>query len=317
MQVANLRFGSLFAGIGGFDLGLERAGMECAWQVEIDPWCQKVLKKHWPAVPLHDDVKTFPPGNSKDWEVDLICAGFPCTDISTSGRGEGIHGKRSGLFTEVIRCTRVFRPRYVLLENVPAITFRGLGVVVGELAQAGYDCQWACLPAAEFGAPHLRKRIFILGELQRTATRTEDGWWCLRCGTDIFSGCGCYHGEWICKQCESWTYPFYYEFKEGCQTCGSDDVAHPPRTRGEVGVSEATSGEEGNPAVVFDGSHLSRRGTGSNFWSPGHPGIHRMGHGIPKRMDRLRGLGNAVLPQVSEFIGRQLIKAHSSPADES
>ena len=166
-------FGSLFAGIGGIDLGLERSGLQCQWQVEIDPYCQKILKKHWPDVPLHDDVKTFPPNNRDAWQVDLIAAGFPCTDISIAGRegihgkgGQGIHGKRSSLFFDVIRVARYLRPRWLLLENVPALLAgRGMGTVLQQLAEAGYNARWCVLSAASVGAPHRRLRLFIRAEL--------------------------------------------------------------------------------------------------------------------------------------------------------
>ena len=115
-----MKFGSLFCGIGGFDLGLERAGMQCAWQVEIDPYAQKVLAKHWPDVRRHADVCTFPPEEG-DWEVDVICGGFPCQDISYAGKGAGLAGARSGLWYEFARIIGQLRPRYVVVENVAAL----------------------------------------------------------------------------------------------------------------------------------------------------------------------------------------------------
>src|SRR5687767_562507 len=111
-----MTFGSLFAGIGGFDLGFERAGMRCEWQVEIDPYCRRVLAKHWPDVRRWDDVRTFPPDG--DWGVDVICGGFPCQDISAAGKQAGIEGERSGLWGEYERIIRVLRPRIVVVENV-------------------------------------------------------------------------------------------------------------------------------------------------------------------------------------------------------
>lgn len=158
-----MTFGSLFAGIGGMDLGLERAGMKCSWQVEIDPFARRVLAKHWPNVRRHDDVTTFPYyGTRKEWEVDLICGGFPCQDISFAGKGAGITGKRSGLWKEYKRIVCELRPRFVLVENVPALLVRGLDVVLGDLATLGYDAEWDCIPAAAFGASQLRERVFIV-----------------------------------------------------------------------------------------------------------------------------------------------------------
>ena len=118
-----LTFGSLFAGIGGFDLGLERAGMVCKWQVEIDEYATRVLEKHWPTVRRWNDVRTFPPEG--DWNVDVICGGFPCQDISVAGKGAGLAGARSGLWYEFARIIRHIRPRWVIVENVRAFTKNG------------------------------------------------------------------------------------------------------------------------------------------------------------------------------------------------
>lgn len=185
-----MTFGSLFAGIGGLDLGLERAGMVCKWQVEIDDYATRVLERHWPDVRRWRDVKTFPPdadgercedtserqakmaepssGNksTEGWVVDLICGGFPCQDISYAGRGAGLEGDRSGLFFEALRVVRQLRPRYVLLENVAALLTRGLDRVHGELASIGYGSESHCIPAAAVGAPHIRDRVFVLAYAQ-------------------------------------------------------------------------------------------------------------------------------------------------------
>src|SRR4051794_35686151 len=119
-----MTFGSLFAGIGGMDLGLERSGMTCSWQVEIDPFARKVLAKHWPDVRRHDDVRTFPPEPVDGWRVDLIAGGFPCQDISVAGKGAGLDGARSGLWTEIVRTVRLLRPRFLVVENVSALLDR-------------------------------------------------------------------------------------------------------------------------------------------------------------------------------------------------
>lgn len=156
-----MTFGSLFAGIGGFDLGFERAGMQCKWQVEIDPYCQKVLAKHWPDVRRHDDVRTFPPGDADEWRVDVICGGFPCQDISYAGYGAGLQGARSGLFFEIIRIVRILEPRFIVLENVAALLDRGMGSVLGSLAACGLDVEWECIPASALGLYHDRDRVFV------------------------------------------------------------------------------------------------------------------------------------------------------------
>lgn len=158
--VVSLTVGSLFAGIGGFDLGFERAGFTVRWQVEIDPWCRRVLETHWPHVYRHDDVRTAGAHNLE--AVDVLVGGFPCQDISVAGRGAGITGARSGLWREYARIIRELRPRYVVVENSPALLGRGLGRVLGDLAEIRYDAEWDCLPMSAFGANQQRDRIWIV-----------------------------------------------------------------------------------------------------------------------------------------------------------
>ena len=172
-----LTFGSLFSGVGGLDLGFERAGMQCRWQVEIDPYAQKVLAKHWPDVGRWDDVRTFPPAPAEDWRVDGLIGGFPCQDVSNAGRRAGIGGERSGLWREFARIIRILRPRFVVLENVSALLARGIGAVLGDLAACGLDAEWQVLPAAAFGAPHVRERLFVV------AYASGFG-----CGADVYEG---------------------------------------------------------------------------------------------------------------------------------
>jgi DNA (cytosine-5)-methyltransferase 1 len=166
-----MTFGSLFAGIGGFDLGFERAGLKCEWQVEIDPYCRRVLAKHWPDVRRHDDVRTFPPEG--EWGVDVICGGFPCQDISEAGKWLGLDGERSGLWREFARIIRVVRPRLVVVENVSALLFRGLGDVLADLAGLGFDAEWGVLPLCALGAPHTRERVFIVANADRRDLRAS------------------------------------------------------------------------------------------------------------------------------------------------
>ena len=157
-----LTFGSLFSGIGGLDLGLERAGLRCVWQVEIDEFCRAVLARHWPAVRRHDDVRTFPPTDPSEWGCDVIAGGFPCQDASKANpAGAGASGSRTGLWREYVRVVGVLRPRLVLMENVPALLARGFGDVLGALAGLGYDAEWGVLPASTLGAPHHRERLFL------------------------------------------------------------------------------------------------------------------------------------------------------------
>ena len=151
-----------FAGIGGFSYAAEKlvGGFETTQFVEIDPYCQKVLKKHWPHVPIHDDITTF---TAKSGEFDIITGGFPCQDISVAGLQKGITKEtRSGLFYELIRVIRMVRPKYVVLENVAAILNRGLDIVLRELYEAGYDAEWAVISASSLGACHQRSRFWLV-----------------------------------------------------------------------------------------------------------------------------------------------------------
>lgn len=153
-------FGSLFAGIGGMDLGLERAGMVCRWQVEIDDHARKVLAKHWPDVARFRDVREV--GSHNLEPVDVVAGGFPCQDVSNMGLREGISGARSGLWSEFFRIVCELRPRYVVVENVTGLLVRGIDRVLGDLASVGFDAEWEVLPACAFGAPHARERVFVV-----------------------------------------------------------------------------------------------------------------------------------------------------------
>jgi DNA (cytosine-5)-methyltransferase 1 len=157
-----LRLLDTFSGIGGFSYAAERivGGFETVAFVEREPYCQKILSKHWPSVPIHDDITTF---NPEPYSADVICGGFPCQDISLAGKQAGIkEGTRSGLFYELMRVVRLVRPQYVILENVSAILANGLDTVLAELAQAGFDAEWACIPASAVGACHQRDRWWLV-----------------------------------------------------------------------------------------------------------------------------------------------------------
>lgn len=153
-----MRVLDLFSGIGGFSLGLERAGMKTVAFCEIDPFCKKVLKKHWPDVPIYKDIKNV---KWKENQAEVITAGFPCQDISFAGKGAGFAGERSGLFWQAMRAVRLVRPQIVLLENVAALLTRGMGTVLIALAKRGYNAEWDCIQAAAVALPHGRNRVWI------------------------------------------------------------------------------------------------------------------------------------------------------------
>lgn len=221
---------SLFSGIGGLDLGLDRAGWTCVGQVERDEFCRSVLARHWPEVPRHEDVRTA----SSWWTstprpaVGMVCGGFPCQDVSDAGRRAGIEGEQSGLWAHFAEVVGAVRPRYVLVENTPGLLARGMGRVVGDLAHLGYDAEWDCVPAAAVGAAHLRARLWIL--------------------------------------------------------------AYPSGVRDETDHAL-------QPGRAQLGLH--------HRWRP-EPDVGRVANGLPRGMAKrlLKPLGNAVVPQVGEYIGR-------------
>jgi DNA (cytosine-5)-methyltransferase 1 len=241
-----LKLLDLFSGIGGFSLGLERTGgFETVAFCEIDKFCQKVLRKHWPHVRQYTDIKTLTAAQltADGITVDAICGGFPCQDISTVGSGAGIEGPRSGLWKEYARIIGEVRPRYVLVENVAALLGRGLGRVLGDLAALGYDAEWHCISASHVGANHLRDRVWI------AANPIGDG---------------------------------------------LQGRKHKGPILGEAALVEASNWQ-----------HLPATGG------------YRSRHGLPNYVDRIRALGNAVVPQIPELIGRAILAAEAaSPQEE-
>lgn len=224
-----MNFGSVFSGIGGIDLGLERAGMRCAWQIEVDPKCRTVLKRHWPEVPVFGDVR----GPLSLRRVDLIAGGFPCQPFSSAS-----HGRKRGtaddrwLWPEMFSLVRALHPSWVLVENVLDFDGAGLETVVSDLEEDGYEVGPTLeVPACAFGFDHRRSRLWILGHADRYS---ESG--------------GSEHEEM------AWVRP----------------------SRG--GDAGSVGGEDG----------------------------------IPGRMDRLRMLGNAVVPAQAEWIGRNIMKARTT-----
>jgi len=297
-----LTFGSLFAGIGGMDLGLERAGMKCQWQVEIDPYCRKVLAKHWPDVRREKDVRYFLAGKRlrrdwRRWSVDVIAGGFPCQDISYAGRGAGLKGERSGLWYEFARIVRILRPRYVIVENVAALLTRGLDSVLGTLATIGYDSEWACIPAASVGAPHIRDRVFIVAHSANEQCK---------------AGRGC-EGPPKLRGAE-------FDVRGSPDLSYTESVGRRKRRQGRT----VASGEmrEASWCDVPDADKSCKHARTFNAemartqlalragWWKSEPNVGRVAYGVPARVDRLRGLGNAVVPQVAEYVGRCVMQYH-------
>jgi DNA (cytosine-5)-methyltransferase 1 len=246
-----LTVGSLFSGIGGFDRGLERAGMRVVWQSEIDPYACAVLRKHWPDAPNHGDIRAihFPPVE----RCDVLCGGFPCQDISNAGKRAGIDGERSGLWSEFARVIGELRPRYVIVENVAALLGRGLERVLGDLAALGFDAEWHCIPASAVGAPHERDRLWIVAHGPREQA---------------------------------------YE-----QLLRPEQLSYEFRT--PVGTGEETARPQDWPASDDNAARLA-----AILQQASDAAIRGMVDGIRGRTHRLRCLGNAIVPQIAEIIGR-------------
>jgi len=163
-----LTHGSLFSGIGGFDIGADRERIKTLWNCEIEPYQRNILAKHFPNTLQYEDIKQLTnPGH-----VDIISGGFPCQDISLAGKGKGIKGERSGLWTEYMRIIRYVEPRYAIIENSPALTFRGLENILCDLSDFGYNAEWQCLSNAMFGFPHQRKRLYIIAYTNKNGLQT-------------------------------------------------------------------------------------------------------------------------------------------------
>lgn len=250
-----MKVGSLFSGIGGFDLGLERAGMEITFQVECDDYCRQVLQKHWPAVPCHYDIRSI------DWEfikpVDLICGGFPCQPFSVAGKRRGKADDRY-LWPQVVRCLDTLRPTWFLGENVPGLLHLGIEQVLADLEAIGYQTAVFGIPACAVDAPHIRQRLWILShssEMQRqTIKRSESN--------GIVSG-----DEQV-----------------------SSDSNHGRCSRRTRKQRAGWWGESEN----------------GNRW-PDPPALCRVDARIPRRVDRVEALGNSVVPQIAEALGRMIL----------
>ena len=307
---APLTFGSLFAGIGGFDLGFERAGMVCKWQVEIDDYANRVLAKHWPSVHRERDIRETGPHNLE--YVDVICGGFPCQDISYAGLGAGLDGARSGLFFEAIRLVRELRPQFVVLENVAALLTRGLDRVLGTLAEIGFDAEWHCIPAAAVGAPHIRDRVFVLGHAnggRRTPREPAGATARHRIPTSAASDDASSMANAKSTRRKTRRSNSNANGVEACIERASEFSGSGPSPDANGEGLEKRKREDTSGAWTFCGAKPCR----SEWWQF-EPGVGRVANGIPRRVDRLRGLGNAVVPQVAEHIGRCIVAASENVA---
>ena len=233
--------GSLFSGIGGLELGLEWSGLgRVIWQAESNPYCQKVLEKHWPGVKRYKDVREI---TKETRRPNVVCGGFPCQDISSAGKGKGLAGSRSGLWFEFARVIRELRPEWVVVENVGSAATRWVDPVRWHLELLGYETIPIPLSARLVGAPHRRRRVFIVA----------------------------------------------HTYGKG-QHAGALDAEM-------AGTSEPTPDTDSEPM-----ERTAKPWEECDPWEFGS-GVRRVAYGVPSRVDRLRALGNAVVPQCAEVVG--------------
>ena len=353
-----LTVGSLFSGIGGLDLGLERAGMTVKWHSEIDPYACRVLKKHWPDVPNLGNIKEI---NWKEVEkVDVICGGYPCQPFSTAGKRNGEEDPRH-LWPWVREAISELRPQYAILENVRGHLSLGGLSVIGELASIGYDAEWRVISAASVGANHKRDRIVIvaypselfsdggdnnsrvgmesetipkLGDSGRStdvantdSCDASDGGQCSSlscqggCRRDDGSGSGSDIGQVSVGGTRQNSSNVAHTNGGRCQQCQPKAEQIQRTGCGCQPISDSDSRENGwrngslqqSSSLVFGRENIGRRTqeyAGWQWWQT-EPDVGRVAHGIPSRVDRLRGLGNAVVPQVAEIVGRIIMEAHN------
>ena len=280
----------LFSGIGGFALGLEAAGFETAAFCEIDPYAQKVLKKNWPGVPIYDDVRRITADRlvSDGIGVDVITGGFPCQDISVAGNQKGIDAERSGLWSECARLLGDIRPRYAIFENVTNLLTGDGGDwfkrVLWDISSVGYDAEWHCIPASAIGAHHHKDRVWIVaypssgGVRQKQEPRAE---------------------------CEGETLP---ELNGEAQPLADSQRIRQSGQGLHGGRSNKAKNQDREASWIIN--HCQGN---SPIWDA-EPNVGRVANGVPARSHRLRCLGNAVVPQIPELIGRQIMEAERGRA---
>jgi DNA (cytosine-5)-methyltransferase 1 len=285
----------LFSGIGGFSLGLERAGMHTVAFCERDEYCRAVLRKHWPDVPCFDDIHTIDAdGLARLGRIDLVCGGFPCQPFSVAGEQKGKADDRH-LWPEMCRVIALARPAWVIGENVAGLIAMALDDVLADLESLGYTARTFVIPAAAVGAPHRRDRLWIVARDANSdgepvsALDAEEVAELRRTPTDaaVLLGRTLVGDE-----------P-YRDVQR------AEDVADAVSARLQNARDEQRAASDSQPGQshfrdTYDGGH----------WSV-EPDVGRVAHGVPKRVDRLRCLGNAVVPQIPEIIGRAIMHEHS------
>ena len=306
-----LTVGSLFSGIGGLDLGLERAGMRVIWQSEIDPYACKVLSKHWPEVVNHGNIKEI--NWSEVERPDVICGGYPCQPFSTAGKRRGKEDPRH-LWPWVREAISQLRPRYAILENVRGHLSLGGLSVIAELASIGYGTEWRIVSAASVGANHRRDRIVIVAYPNDTGSHRTEIYSAENRLNELgrFGGCGEDVADTEGERCKTGrqserTQPAYAEPAIGCELIPDNEC----QRDGQHG-EPSDAGQEDCGRVYNGGGQEGY--VGWQWWQV-EPNVGRVAHGVPSRVDRLRGLGNAVVPQVAEVIGRLVMSDYQRRED--
>ena len=306
-----------FAGIGGFSYAAEKliGGFETTQFIEIDPFCQKVLKKHWPHVSIHDDIRTF---TAKPFQYQVITGGFPCQDISVAGLQKGITEEtRSGLFFELMRVIRLVRPQYVVLENVAAILNRGLDIVLRELSEAGYDAEWSVIRASSVGACHQRSRWWLVAypKSQSSNGSKFESFVNKKSSISKFGNSSITitntdnNGLPSAEKCELNGETSDTTQKGQNQSCQSERSSKPSSSRAIQSSTEFTNsyskGVERRKFTINEKMQKTGFTWKSNtpHLSPewrsyvSEPCLRRRDDGLRGRVDRLRSLGNSVVPQ--------------------
>jgi DNA (cytosine-5)-methyltransferase 1 len=292
---------ALFAGHGGGILGGILCGFRTVCAVEIDDYARRVLMARQddgclPAFPLWDDVRTF---DGRPWRgvVDIISGGFPCQDISIAGPGAGLEGERSGLWREMRRIVGEVGPRFVLVENSPALTYRGLHEVLGDLAAMGYDARWGVLGAVHAGAPHKRDRIWIVADSGGGRCREPSQ------GQDEQQG----RAEAV-RASEALADAESTRLERHRGDARESEVSEPWNDGASMG--DADEGGRSRRAGTIRQADGRRQSSDASWWAT-EPDVGRVADGMAWRVDRLSGLGNGQVPAVVRLAWNLLSQMNS------
>lgn len=281
-----LTVGSLFSGIGGFDLGLERAGFKIKWQVEINEFCQKILTKHWPKVPKFRDIRDCGEHNLE--AVDLICGGFPCQPFSIAGKRKGKEDERA-LWPEMLRVISELKPAWVVGENVAGFISLGLDDCLSDLENQGYETQAFIIPACAINAPHKRDRVWIVAYAESSRNNNNG-----RLRTKFKNG----DRREVVAGNEIGVYK-------------KEILTYAASARLEGTLRQSESGDRGR----FTAQDRGQSQIGDKDWFKITTKLCRVDNGLSSRLhkteriDRLKALGNAVVPQIPEIIGRMILES--------